>query len=76
MSCDGCARSAKERQRNYEQTYLNAKRYAIEKKVDVVLYLLPDLGYSFMEEGPARQAGITPVCFVSKLQPLSDASIS
>jgi hypothetical protein len=66
--CPGCLLSERERQELIDKVSANAKQSAIKEQKFMVLYDLPDRKVAFMEAGKAREAGITPIKFVSHLQ--------
>lgn len=67
MGCDGCLLSDKERQRQIDTVEKDAKKYAIDNKKLAILYWKSDKQVDYMDADRAREAGITPVKFVSWL---------
>lgn len=66
--CIGCLPSEKERQELLTKAEQEAKQHAIRDKKFMVLYDLPGGKVAYMEAEAARNAGITPIKFVSHLQ--------
>lgn len=66
--CIGCLISERERQELINKVSQDAKQHAITEQKFMVLYNLPDGKVAFMEAGKARDAGITPIEYISHLQ--------
>jgi hypothetical protein len=67
MGCADCLLTEKERQDLIIKVEQEAKKNAVELKKFMVLYDLPGGKVSYMEAEAARNAGITPIKFVSHL---------
>lgn len=59
--------SAKEQQHQIDTAEKDAKKYATDNKKLAVLYWKSDHQVDYMDADKAREAGITPVKFVSWL---------
>lgn len=66
--CIGCSPTEREYQELIDKVSIDAKQSAIKEQKFMVVYALPDRKVAFMEAGKAREAGITPIKFVSHLQ--------
>lgn len=66
MSCNGCLLNEKEQQESWDKALKEAKKYAIEKGVYMVVYKNELREAHFMEASAARDVGITGQ-FVSPL---------
>lgn len=67
MSCSSCLLSDKERQQQIDKVSKLAKEYATKNKKMAVLYWKSDRQVDYMDAERAKDAGITPVQFVSWL---------
>jgi hypothetical protein len=70
--CPGCLLSEKEKEEQLKKIYKDAKSYAVQKGVLVVIYQMADHQFAFMEEKACKAAGIYPIKFVSPLLPIKN----
>ena len=71
MNCPDCFKDVRSRRDQLEQVAIDAKKYAIENKVNVYIY--EEAGnFQFIQEGAAIAAGILPLRVVSYLQRTSN----
>lgn len=68
MSCSGCLLTEKERQEQIDSVEKGAYKYAVDNKKLAVLYWKSDRQVDYMDADRAREAGITPIKFVSWLR--------
>jgi hypothetical protein len=75
MGCPGCLITEKERQQLIDQVSENAKKDAIKKGIFMVIYALPDGTVSYMAADAARGANITPLGYISHLEPVAHGAV-
>lgn len=72
MGCPGCLLTELEKAKILEKVRKQAKEDAVKSQKIMVIYNLPDGGFSFMEIEAARNNNITPVQYISFLSEITN----